>query len=126
MPAELASEVIELVTSAVDKFLATDNFEKASQTLKDSLECVPASLVASCAHTGGRSLACDAWKRTQYKASCVSQARTLSRFRARSRKFGPSWQVAIGEGFSFSVTYNSHSLLYLLYGEKLGILVFKV
>jgi hypothetical protein len=30
------------------------------------------------------------------------------------------------KGFGFDITYNMRNMLYLYYGEKLGILIFKV
>ena len=45
---------------------------------------------------------------------------------ALDKKFGPTWHVCIGEGFAYDVTYNSRNMLLIYYGEKLGILVFKV
>ena len=41
------------------------------------------------------------------------------------KKYGASWHVCIGEGYGFDVTYHARSMMYLYYGEKLGILVFK-
>jgi dynein light chain 4 len=41
------------------------------------------------------------------------------------KKFGATWHCCVGEGFGFDVTYNTRNMLYLYYGEKLGILVFK-
>jgi hypothetical protein len=41
------------------------------------------------------------------------------------KKFGPSWHCAVGEGFGFNITYNAHSMMYVYYGEKLGVIVFK-
>lgn len=41
------------------------------------------------------------------------------------KKYGPSWHVCIGEGFSYQVTYQQRHLLYMYHGERVGILVFK-
>jgi len=41
------------------------------------------------------------------------------------KKLGPTWHCVVGEGFGFNITYNTRNMLYLYYGEKLGILVFK-
>ena len=38
MPNEMAQEAIEIITSGIDKFIATDNFEKAAQNIKESLD----------------------------------------------------------------------------------------
>ena len=44
---------------------------------------------------------------------------------ALERKFGPTWNVCVGEGFGYDVTYNAKHCLLVYYGEKLGILLFK-
>jgi dynein light chain 4, axonemal len=38
MPAEMAAEATEIVTSGIDKFLSTENFEKAAQNIKEALD----------------------------------------------------------------------------------------
>ncbi|BES89242.1 Dynein light chain [Nesidiocoris tenuis] len=40
-------------------------------------------------------------------------------------KFGPSWQVAVGEGFGFNITYELKTLLFLYFGGNLGICIWK-
>ena len=35
MTSEMASETVEIITAAVDKFLSTENHEKAAQAVKD-------------------------------------------------------------------------------------------
>jgi len=77
---ENSSEVVEILTSAVDKFLSTENYEKASQACKEALD----------------------------------------------KKFGPTWNVCVGEGFGYEVTYNARHMILVYYGEKVGILAFKV
>lgn len=79
MSAETSAEAVEIITAAIDKFLATENYEKAAQSIKDGLD----------------------------------------------KKLGPTWHCVVGEGFGFNITYNTHNMLYLYYGEKLGILCFK-
>lgn len=44
---------------------------------------------------------------------------------ALERKFGPTWNVCVGEGFGYDVTYNAKHCLLVYYGEKLGVLLFK-
>ena len=38
MPTEMAQEATEIITAGVDKFIASDNFEKAAQNIKESLD----------------------------------------------------------------------------------------
>ena len=40
------------------------------------------------------------------------------------KKFGTSWQVAVGEGFGFDISCNRSNLLHLYYGN-VGILCYK-
>ncbi|KAL7448717.1 hypothetical protein ACHAWC_000864 [Mediolabrus comicus] len=40
------------------------------------------------------------------------------------KKFGPSWQCAVGEGFGFDISCQQKYLLHLYYG-KVGILCYK-
>ena len=107
MHAEVSSEATEIVTMAVDKYLSQGKYEQASRVIKDTMD----------------------------------------------KKFGPSWHCCIGEGFGFEVsctllkdfhrysffsskctfgsffllqvTYQQRHMIYLFYGEKLGILLFK-
>jgi dynein light chain 4 len=75
MNPEMSSECVEIVTAAVDKYLVAENYEKASQVCKESLE----------------------------------------------KKFGPTWNVCVGEGFGYDVTFNSKHCLLVYYG-KCGVL----
>ena len=43
---------------------------------------------------------------------------------ALDKKFGPSWQCAVGEGFGFDIACQQKYLLHLYYG-KVGILCYK-
>ena len=45
---------------------------------------------------------------------------------ALEKKFGPTWNVCVGEGFGYEVTYNARHMILVYYGEKIGILAFKV
>ena len=45
---------------------------------------------------------------------------------ALDKKFGPTWNVCIGEGFGYEVKYNARHMILIYYGEKIGILAFKV
>jgi len=74
MGPEMSAECVEIVASAVDKYLVAENYEKAAQTCKESLE----------------------------------------------RKFGPTWNVCVGEGFGYDVTYNAKHCLLVYYGAFLG------
>jgi hypothetical protein len=40
------------------------------------------------------------------------------------KKFGPSWQCAVGEGFGFDISCQQKYLLHLYYG-KVGVLCYK-
>lgn len=71
MNPEMSSECVEIVTAAVDKYLVAENYEKASQVCKESLE----------------------------------------------KKFGPTWNVCVGEGFGYDVTFNAKHCLLVYYGE---------
>ena len=70
MNPEMSAECVEIVASAVDKYLVAENYEKAAQTCKESLE----------------------------------------------RKYGPTWNVCVGEGFGYDVTYNAKHCLLIYYG----------
>ena len=41
------------------------------------------------------------------------------------QQFGPSWHIVMGEGFSFDVTRQAGNTLYLYYGGKVAVLLFK-
>lgn len=41
------------------------------------------------------------------------------------KRYGPTWQCIIGEGFAYDVTIQSGTFLFLLYNGMLGCLVFK-
>lgn len=71
---EMSAECVEIVASAVDKYLVAENYEKAAQTAKEALE----------------------------------------------RKFGPTWNVCVGEGFGYDVTYNAKHCLLVYYGACCG------
>ncbi len=44
---------------------------------------------------------------------------------ALDKKFGPTWNVCVGEGFGYHVTHNARNMILVYYGEKVGILAFK-
>ena len=50
-------------------------------------------------------------------------ARTIKEM--MDKKFGQYWHCCIGEGFGFNMTYQQRNLLFMYYGEKLGILLYK-
>lgn len=78
MPTEMGNEIVEICTSALDKFLLNRDYEGASTAIKNTLD----------------------------------------------KKFGPSWQCAIGECFGFDVSCQQKFLLHIYYG-KVGILCYK-
>ena len=41
------------------------------------------------------------------------------------RQFGPCWHCVMGEGFSFEVTRQAKTTLYMYYAGKIAILLFK-
>ena len=41
------------------------------------------------------------------------------------RQFGPAWHCIMGEGFSFEVTRQAKSTLYMYYAGKIAVLLFK-
>ncbi len=109
MPAEQMSEVQEIVTAGIDKVLLTEDYE-----VRGAGEGSPAGAIA---RSVGRADAAPHPTPPQKGAHTIKEA--------LDKKFGPSWHVCVGEGFGFGVSFNSRQLLYLLYGEKLGIVVFK-
>ena len=44
---------------------------------------------------------------------------------AMDRQFGPYWHCVMGEGFSFEVTRQAKSTLYMYYAGKIAVLLFK-
>ena len=40
-------------------------------------------------------------------------------------QFGPAWHVIMGEGFSFDVTRQAQTTLYMYYAGKVAVLMFK-
>ena len=41
------------------------------------------------------------------------------------RQFGPCWHCVMGEGFSFEITRQAKTTLYMYYGGKIAVLLFK-
>ena len=78
MPTEMGNEIVEICTTALDKFLLNRDYEGASTAIKNTLD----------------------------------------------KKFGPSWQCAIGEGFGFDISCQQKFLLHMYYG-KVGVLCYK-
>lgn len=78
MPNEMGAEAVEVVTMALDKFVASRDWEQASVLIKNTLD----------------------------------------------KKFGPSWQCAVGEGFGFDIACQQKYLLHLYYG-RVAILCYK-
>jgi hypothetical protein len=78
MPTEMGNEAVEVCTMAIDKFVASHDWEGASVLIKNSLD----------------------------------------------KKFAPSWQVAVGEGFGFDIACQQKYLLHLYFGN-VGVLCYK-
>ena len=41
------------------------------------------------------------------------------------KQFGPAWHAVMGEGFSFDVTRQAKTTLYMYYAGKVAVLLFK-
>ncbi|CAH0390275.1 unnamed protein product [Bemisia tabaci] len=41
------------------------------------------------------------------------------------KKCGPSWQVVVGEGYGFEITFECKTLLYMFFGGNVAIVVWK-
>ncbi|KAL4432361.1 hypothetical protein ABPG74_011120 [Tetrahymena malaccensis] len=41
------------------------------------------------------------------------------------KKFGPTWQCIIGEGYAYDVTVQNNTLLFMFYNGNLAVLIFK-
>jgi dynein light chain 4 len=118
MPTEMAAEAVEIVTAAVDKYLATENYEvRRARVRAPPMRPRRALRRALCAGLSASSRPAPFSLPSQKAAQAVKEA--------LDKKFGPSWQCCVGEGFGFDVTYNSRNMLLVYYGEKLGILIFK-
>lgn len=126
MPADSSSEAVEIVTASVDKFLATENYE-----VRTVARCGPVAHAHTRAHARARVHAHQlARTYTQPLHPPPHRHRHLQKASQAikdgfDKKFGPSWHCVVGEGFGYHITCNAHNMLYLYYGEKLGILVFK-
>lgn len=79
MTAEMASETVEVVVMAMDKFISGSNWEAAAKLIKETLD----------------------------------------------KKFSGPWQVLVGEGVGFEVTYQQRHIQ-LTYYQNTAVLVFKV
>lgn len=44
---------------------------------------------------------------------------------AMDKKFGGPWNVVVGEGFGFEVTYHIKNMLYMFFGGNVAIIVWK-
>ncbi|ESO11644.1 hypothetical protein HELRODRAFT_156242 [Helobdella robusta] len=42
------------------------------------------------------------------------------------KKFGMPWNVCVGEGFGFEVTFHKRNILFMFFGGNIGILVWKI
>ena len=158
MSADMSAEVLEVVTAAVDKHLAATNYEVRASALcccaaarKRASPVTPASLHLSCA------AACPTC--SSFYAPAAQKAAEVIK-ETLDKKYGPTWQVIVGEGFGYNgegdraaargrrgaaaacvrgtsprsladlpprraVTHHKDHMHFCMYGEKLGILVFK-
>jgi len=41
------------------------------------------------------------------------------------KKFGPAWQVVVGEGFGFEITHEIKNILYMFFGGNVAIILWK-
>ncbi|KAJ4458529.1 putative outer arm dynein light chain 4 [Paratrimastix pyriformis] len=41
------------------------------------------------------------------------------------KKFGPSWNAVVGEGYGFNIQHSVRNLLFLFYGGTVAVLLFK-
>lgn len=100
MHVEVGNEAVEIVTMAVDKYLGSQNYEVRVGCPRG---------VAQCAHIH----------------VLLEQAAARLIKETMDKKFGTHWHCCIGEGFGFEVTYQQRNMVYVYYGEKLGVLLFK-
>lgn len=124
--ADNSAEAVEIVTSCVDKFIATENYEVRHPSARAAPQPDARSARPSCARrprpVRARALSPPPSPpprpgRAQKAAQAVKEA--------LDKKFGPTWHVCVGEGFGYDVTYNSRNMILVYYGEKIGILCFK-
>jgi hypothetical protein len=138
----MSSEVVEIITAAVDKFLATENYEVRRGVRGGG---GGGRAVRSCccrcriAHTLPHPPTQPTLRhRCRYRNPHApppppppppppggAQKASQAIKDGLDKKFGPTWHAVVGEGFAYDITFNSHHMVYLFYGEKLGILVFK-
>lgn len=60
-----------------------------------------------------------------FPSPCPLQKAAQGIKEALDKKFGPSWHCMVCEGGGWDITFESHTMLHLYYGEKLGVLIFK-
>jgi hypothetical protein len=112
MSAEMASEAMEVITMAVDKHVATKNYE---------------------VNWSGR-VRVRAWvwdlrlpsvsRRFTHRPLPLLQAAAQLIKSGLDKKFGAAWHCVIGEGFGFDITYQAKNMIYIVYGT-IGILAYK-
>eukprot|EP00948_MAST-09A_sp_MAST-9A-sp1_P004228 g4228.t1 len=79
MNLEVASDVMEVISAAVDKY--NKNWEGAAKSIKETLD----------------------------------------------KKYGSQWHCCIGQGYSYSISYNQKNMVNVYFGEQnLGVIVFRV
>ncbi len=133
MSVDNTAEVLDIVTGAVDKHLATDNFEKAAQLVKEGLDrkfgaswhCVIGEVGARVPHWR-----CRAGWGAGPRVGRASTRRRIHTPRDPNRR-APSPPIfrlpttpPCAQGFSYNVTYQARNTLFCYYAEK-GVLVWK-
>jgi dynein light chain 4 len=144
MTAEMAGETVEIITAAVDKFLSTENYEKAAQAVKDGMDRKFGPTWHCCIGEGFgydvtyntrnmlllyvRGAGRDSGRRgrTRTRRAGRARARALALVLARLRALSLSRPLVASPRRSLAlVLVLARSRAPPQYGEKLGILVFK-
>lgn len=137
MSVDNTAEVLDIVTGAVDKHLATDNYEKAAQLVKEGLDRkFGASWHCVMGEVGARA------RRSGVAVPGGLPVRAYGRASTRRRNHAPRDPIdaplrpnfvprqppppsSCAKGFSYNVTYQARNTLFCFYAEKLGVLVWK-
>ncbi|CAF3490044.1 unnamed protein product [Rotaria sp. Silwood2] len=62
--------------------------------------------------------------KTECMELCVTACEKFSQ-NNEDKKFGPTWQCVVGEGFGFFLEHEVKSLLYMFFGGTTAIIVWK-
>jgi hypothetical protein len=90
---------VEVITSGVDKFIATENWEVRRYILL-RLRAAPSNAPLTPFPKLDR---LSQPPNPQKAAQAVKEG--------LDKKFGPTWQVCVGEGFGYDVTYNTRNMI---------------